>query len=90
MHLVKTVSERRARKRNAVLLAVKNLWPDGVPKDLRPFEAAKQIRLWLEDYCRRRGYPQLSLTYATIKDAIDGRKRRRKRTMSSSDPPRAN
>jgi hypothetical protein len=65
------MSERRARKRSAALRAVESLWPHGVPDDIRPFEMAKQIRLWLSDYCRGEGYPELSITYATIKDAID-------------------
>ena len=64
------MSVRRARKRNAVLHAVENLWPNGPPDEVRPFDMAKRIRQWLSDYCRREGFPQLSIAYETISAAV--------------------
>jgi hypothetical protein len=76
---------RRARKRSAALRAIESLWPNGIPEDVRPFDAAKRVRHWLTDYCRREGFPQISIAYETIRDAISHKRGRGKLVL---DPAR--
>jgi hypothetical protein len=57
---------RATKKRDLAELAVKHLWPNGVPTELTNKQIVKQAGDWLTDYCKREALPKPDISSDTL------------------------
>ena|SRR6266446_8318472 len=65
---------RATKKRDLAELAVKHLWPNGIPKELTNKQIVKQMADWIADYCKRNNQHRPDISPDTLLRAA-GRKK---------------